>query len=261
MAEINMTIFGKLGVGKTTLINDIMGSEVGRTSDQVQDGCTKGVQRYNGNCVKAGMQVSVFDTEGIFGVKDNLGDLIECAAKQLEGQPLHMMCVCISARHVTRADADMMTSIKICAGIVGDRNIEKLVIVFTQAESPELQAKADECFKAVKDAVVQVYEDPNGREKKREQMKSVYELAKGGRLQYCKVSQGKIDGLVELMKVYQKKPPARMEPENWTKDADRAEEEIDGFKVFLQILGSVLETIAGAFIPGLGAVQAAVRRR
>merc|ERR1712151_475195 len=154
MSTFHAVVLGKLGVGKSTLINDIFQKEMAQTSAEVGGGCTKGVKCYEGVAPPLdGKNIKIYDSEGTFGIKDNLGEVVSTVANQLAGQPLHMMMVCISVKHISRVDLDTMSALKIAGGIAGEKNVDKLVVVWTQAESAELQQRAKDCMTAVRETI------------------------------------------------------------------------------------------------------------
>merc|ERR1712137_1377700 len=131
-------VIGKLGVGKSTLINDIFQKKMAKTSAAVEAGCTKGVKRHRDVAPPfGGRKVEIYDSEGTFGIKDTVGEVVSTAAKMLQGKPLNMMLVCCSVKHITRVDIDIMTALMLAAGIAGHNNVDKLVVVWTQAETQE----------------------------------------------------------------------------------------------------------------------------
>jgi len=259
MSEFHAVVIGKLGVGKSSLINDLIhdGNNVAPTSDQVEEGCTKGIKAYEGVSQPCGgILMKIFDSEGTFGAKDNLGEVVSTAANQLSGKSLHMMMVCISVKHITRVDLDTMNAMKLASGIVGDNNVDKLLVVWTQAESPELEEKAKKCFDTMVQTAIQVYEH-GGSDKKKEQMKALYDLAKHDRFQFCTVSKNNVTRLAPLVAKYAAAQPASMKPEDWARDPDKVDEEMDGFAKFLQIVGKVIGALLkpllgqfGVLLPG-----------
>lgn len=253
MNEFHAVVTGKLGVGKSSLINDLIhdGKNVATTSDQVEEGCTKGIQEYVGVSKPCGgVRMKIFDSEGTFGAKDNLGEVVSTAANELSGKSLHMMMVCISVKHITRVDLDTMNAMKLASGIVGENNVDKLLVVWTQAESPELEEKAKKCFDTMVQTAIQVYEH-GGSDKKKEQMKALYDLAKGGRFQFCTVSKNNVTRLAPLVAQYAARKTAIMKPEDWARDPDKVDDEMNGFLKFLQavgqIIGSLLKPLLGPF--------------
>jgi len=173
---------------------------------------------------------------------------VSTAANKLEGKPLHMMLVCCSVKHITRVDTDTMAALKLAAGIAGDHNVDKLVVLWTQAETPELKEKANACMEAVRESIVDIYEKST-RPKQKEKIKALYDLSKDGKLKSCIVCKGDVSALKPLVEAYGFKPPQDIQPEQWAKDPDDVDEEMGGFLRFVQEVYEVVKHVFEKIFP------------
>jgi len=232
---IRAAMLGKLGIGKTSLINNLLGEDIGKTSSSVAQGCTTGVHKYGPG--RKPQAYEVYDTEGTFGVKDNLGEVVTGISGQLEGKTLHAMCCCISVQHISRVDQDTMLAVQMCAGVVGEQNVEKLLIVFTYVNDAAAEQKAHDIFETLKQAVDLVMR--GSKEKKIERMRPLAKLMQDDRLQYVVTSKDDVSQLEEVLGQFGELEPATAKPDDWTKNEDECEE----------FLTDVLRQLLNAFWP------------
>lgn len=148
MHPIRACMMGKIGIGKSTLISNLLGKDAKEhpeMSKTRRGGCTKGIQRYGGQ----GQKYELYDSEGAFGLEDDFPDLVNKLANNLAGKKLHVMCCCINAQGLTRLDTETLESLLMCAGILGDVGAKNLLIVFTRCDSKEAKETAVEIFDAL----------------------------------------------------------------------------------------------------------------
>lgn len=244
MVLIRAVMLGKLGVGKSTLINKFLGVEKALTSDGVDKGCTVGVCSYAGE--NNGRNYKLWDTEGTFGARDNVGQVIKTIAEGLNGEPVHAMLCCISIQHTTRVDLDTMKALQMCAGIVGELNVDKVVVVFTFANTDEQRKRADDSFVTIKDCITEAMKGSS--DTKMQRMKPLADLVAKDLLKCVKVSLDSVSELESLLDEASAKEPAAIKPEEWTKNEDEAEDFLNEFlkNIFLPIMKTIVEIAASA---------------
>merc|ERR1712141_980362 len=144
-----------------------------------------------------------------------------------------------------------MLAMKVAAGIVGAINVEKLVIVWTQAESEDDQAKAMKCFEAIVMTTKKLYEHAPSEAKKAE-MKPLYNLVLQNRLQTCTVSKGRVGELQPLVNQFHRAPPATVTPDHWATNPAAVEEHISGFEKFLETIGKIIAAVVRPMLAANG---------
>lgn len=195
---------------------------------------------YAGVCKQLGQRVELFDTEGTFGIKDNLGKVVKKIADALGGEKLHCMMCCISVEAISRVDLDTMKAVQICAGVVGEQNVSRLCIVWTFANDEAARNKADQCFDTIKEGINQIMNHNDTPQKKKDQMKPLHKLLHENKLRSVKVSKDDIGELVSCLRDFATLTPATVAPEEWTKDPEQVEEEMD---LFGTIAGAIIDLL------------------
>jgi len=236
MARVTASIAGKLGFGKSTLINNVFGQNVAQTSDNVACGCTTEITPYGPLQVQGRTYTAtLYDTEGMFGAADDIGEVVSKLSGKLNGQPLNVMACTISVQHISRVDQDVLTALSLCAGILGDMNVERLTIIFTYCDDDAAKAKAREIFAGTMVIIDNIMK--KGKGQKFEKMKALGEAVKNKKIDYVTVSKTDVSGVLSMLDAFGAMPPISVTPEQWTTDPEQVEQHV---KNIWQLLGEGL---------------------
>ena len=123
--ELTFLVMGKTGVGKSTLINSLVGSEVCATGEALA--CTTKTTLIEVRKVN-GINVNIYDTQGFLDGKNQEEDIFE----SIRGKRMNLLILCVSM--VGRAEQeDSKCTISYITEVLGIEIWERAVIVLTQA--------------------------------------------------------------------------------------------------------------------------------
>lgn len=175
--EIAVLVAGKMGNGKSTLVNALIGKQVVKVPEFViTEGDTKKVTPYE--CVGNDTVIKVYDTPGLQDDSDSRDtEYIAEMRRACPGYDLSLLCVKMSDTRLTHNCGDVIT-MKVLSEAFSKENSDywkKTVIVLTMAnalpqltlvqKAEEKEAKFRECFdhwkKTIRDALVKQLSVPD----------------------------------------------------------------------------------------------------
>lgn len=140
MNSINIIVCGKTGVGKSTLINSVLGKEKAKTGISIGSGITKGVEKYSGISSNTNYKFNLYDTEGFeldYKQRKKSIDVIKATIqKALEDEPIHLMWYCINVLGGRYEEKE----VELISEIINKFNIN-CIIVLTQSDNPEKETE------------------------------------------------------------------------------------------------------------------------
>lgn len=222
MAQISACMMGKLGIGKSTIIKNVLGEsakELPEVSRARKGGCTKGVKKYTGG--RNGRQYDLYDSEGTFGMLDNFPELVNKLADGLKGEQVHVMCCCINAAGLTRLDEETLKSILMCAGILGRVGAKNLLIVFTRCDTQDAKESAVEVFESLREVSEEkeLIDMLEGKETHvAPGVRPLMQLIREDMLGFAMVEKNNVDALVTAMDAFSKaRERATVTPTRWVR--------------------------------------------
>lgn len=125
--EISTVVFGKTGVGKSTLINSLFGLTVAETGDF--SATTKENRKYSK--IINDVMVHIYDTPGLFDENENDIAYLTKAAPLLSKCDIILLCFDVREKRLRREDIDIMNLLTLAFG----KTIwNRIVIVYTFAD-------------------------------------------------------------------------------------------------------------------------------
>ena len=140
----NYTIIavGPAGVGKSTLLNSIVGADVFKASMTTDGGETKEIAMYEGKWLGQGSpNIKIIDTPGMGDPDLPLDELCKDIDIKCQGQKIDIVMICVKANDY-RKDLKQIMAIEFITEFVQMLKRENIVMVMTHCD----QAKPDDKY-------------------------------------------------------------------------------------------------------------------
>lgn len=141
MSQINVVLCGKTGVGKSTLINSLLGKNI--AEEGVGVCTTKGIHQYNGISVYTNNKYCFFDTEGFELDPDQrqrsieeIKSIIRACLNKHENNYIHAIWYCINTMGARIEEQEC----KIANEIAKEFNIQVIIVLTQSIDSKKTKA-------------------------------------------------------------------------------------------------------------------------
>ena len=124
--NVTILVAGKVGVGKSTLLNALIGMDVAKTGDDVT-GMTKAIEMFT--LTKKGININIIDTPGLGDMDMEDEDTLQNAIQ--EGRQIDLLLFCWKIKD--RLDRAALEQIKTIRDILGEDMWKRAVFVLTFA--------------------------------------------------------------------------------------------------------------------------------